>query len=173
MADIIPLGSSLPSVFENTDVSQSFTAQLGVGESLVSINTIDHRPNVGIVVAGSTFSGQYRDSFSLAKGSIKARLRKTGELKGYDSWESLPPPHEADIYEWNAPSVLTTEYHYTVELKYLYTPPIVDPSLPPPKPVEKTLTKTYTQQVRGNYNVWAIQLRNYVKSSGALPKWQA
>lgn len=172
MADIIPAGSTLPSVFENIDVSQTFTAQLGVGESIVSINIIDSRPNAGITVNGSTFIGQYRDSFSLATGAIKARLRNTGELKGYDSWESLPPPTQADIYEWNAPSVLTTNYTYTVELKYLFTP-AVEPGLPPPTPVEKSITKTYTQQVRGNYNVWAIKLREYVKASGALPKWQA
>lgn len=171
MADIIPMGSSLPSVFENTDVAQTFSAQLGVGETLVSINITDHRPNIGIVVNNATFTGQYRDSFSLASCAIKARLRETGELKGYDSWESLPPPTQADIYEWNAPSVLVTDYHYTVELKYMYTPP-VEPGLPPPTPVEKSLTKTYTQQVRGNYDVWSIQLRNYVKASGALPKWQ-
>lgn len=164
MADILPAGTNLPAQNEYEECLYSFTPSLEVGESVISVNIIDRRPNDGISVNGSTFSGQYINSFSIGKGAIKVRLRNTGRLMSYDSWESLPPPQEADIYEWNAPSSLTTVYTYTVEMKYAVTPP-VEPGLPPPIPVEKTMVKLYNQSVRGSYNIWANQLKNYVKGS--------
>lgn len=169
MATILPVGTTLPTIFESTPVRVEFTAQLDSTDTLVSINIIEHRPNVGIAVQGAVFSGEYRDSFNLGKGSLKARLRSNGEVNVYDSWESLPPPQDADLFEFTAPSTLLTDYTYTVKLVYLYTP-ATEPGLPPPTPVEKEVTQTYTQTVKGNWNVWAKQLRDYVKASGPLPK---
>lgn len=169
MANILPAGSMLPAIQENIQTRVQFTVSLDVGETLKSINIIDRRPNVGISVDRDSFFGEYRDAFQIDKGSIKVRLRANGEIQGFDSWDSLPPAHEADIFEWNAPSVLTTDYSYTVKLVYIYTAP-TEPGLPPPTPVEKELVKVYNQTVHGNWNVWANRLRSYVSASGPYPK---
>lgn len=169
MADIIPAGTQLPAIQEQIETSVTFTALLETGETLKTINIIDYRSNVGIVVSGATYSGQYRDSFSIGSDSLKVRNRKSGLIETYGSWESLPPSQDADLFEWNAPSVLSTDYFYTVKLVYEYAPATV-PGEPPVTPVEKELTKTYIQTVHGNWNVWAVQLRDYVKASGPLPK---
>lgn len=169
MAQILPAGNQLPAIQEQIETSVTFTALLETGETLKSINIIDYRSNVGIVVSGATYSGNYRDSFSIGSGSLKVRNRKSGLIESYDSWESLPPPQDADLFEWNAPSVLSTDYFYTVKMVYEYAPAVV-PGEPPIKPVEKELIKTYTQTVHGNWNVWAIRLRNYVQASGPLPR---
>ncbi|MGL4521476.1 MAG: hypothetical protein ACRCWQ_02825 [Bacilli bacterium] len=171
MADIQPVGSQLPTIKEYNSVNVTFSAILDATESLVSLNIIDSRPNKGITVNQSTFTGQYRDSFRIGSGSIVVRLRRNGEIKGFDSWDSLPPAPEADIIEWNAPQVLSTDYWYDVELKYLYTPVTPDPPVgPTPPSEEKTLVKRYTQTVVGDWSVWAQQLRDYVKASGPYPK---
>lgn len=169
MANILPASSVLPAIQEEVQTRVQFTASLETGETLKSINIIDSRPNIGITVDRDSFFGEYRDSFQIDKGSIKVRLRSNGEVKGFDSWESLPPAHEADIFEWNAPSVLSTDYTYTVKLVYIYTAPVT-PGLPPPTPVEKELVKVYNQTVHGNWNTWANRLRSYVAASGPLPK---
>lgn len=169
MAQILPAGTNLPAIQEMIPVRVQFTASLDTGETLKTLNIIDSRPNAGITVDRDTFFGEYKDSFQIGQGSIKVRMRSTGEIKGFDSWDALPPPHEADVFEWNAPSVLTTDYTYTVKLVYMYTAPVT-PGLPPPTPVEKELVKVYNQTVHGNWNVWSNRLRSYVSASGPLPK---
>jgi hypothetical protein len=165
MANILPASTELSDQKELDNVSITFSPSFAAGESLVSLNISEHRPNVGITVQGATFSGQYRDSFQLGSGAIKVRLRSNGIMKGYNSFGELPPPNAADIFEFNAPSVLTTSYIYTVKLVYDYT----DPLVPIPYPVRRELTKVYTQVVFGDYNTWANQLKDYVSASGHFP----
>lgn len=165
MADILPTSTELSDKQEYTDVSVSFTPQLSVGETLVSLNIINRRPNVGIIINGSSFSGQYKDSFNLDSDALTVRMKsdKDGnpDIRVFDSWEKLPPSSDADIIQWKAPKTLTTEYWYEVKLVYDYEAP--PPAPPSPTPVRKELTKRYTQIVFGDYDVWAKQLRQYAK----------
>lgn len=164
MAEILPISTKLNDVKEYDNVRMTFQPQLEAGETLISINIIDRTPNDGISVEHSTYFGQYINSFNLGSDAIKVRLRLNGELKSYSSWGDLPPPESADIFEFKAPSVLTTDYSYTVKMVYEYTSPTA-PSLP----VKKEITKSYTQTVFGDYSIWAKQLRNYVSQSGHFP----
>lgn len=165
MASVLPL--VLPDVMEGDNASVTFTAVLATGETLVSINIIDSRPNAGITVTGATFNGQYRDSFTLGAGALSARTRATGEIKSYSNFEALPPPPESDIFLFTPPSSLQTTYHYTVEVVYDYTPPVG----PTPQETERrTYSVTLNQIVNGTYDRWAQQLRAYIAASGPYPK---
>lgn len=167
MADILPI--SLPDILENVETTVTFTSVMGEGETLISINIIDSRPNVGITISGPTYSGYYMDSFQIGSNSIKIRNRKSGLIETFGSWEELPPPQDADLFEFNSPSVLKTDYTYTVKMLYNYTPPI-PPNGIALKSTQQELIKTYTQTVHGNWSVWQKKLRDYVSASGPFPK---
>lgn len=170
MADILPILADLGDQQEYQPVNIEFTAELDpITDKLVSLEIIKHRENEGITIVGSGFSGEYRNSFQLDEGAIKIRMRSDGSLVGFNSWDGLPPPTEADIIQWKAPSVLTTTYSYTLKLVYEYTAPIPTPPptrIPPPiEPVIKEVVKEYTQIVFGDYDIWSKKLRKYVSES--------
>ncbi|AAX63624.1 gp5.1 hypothetical protein [Aeromonas phage 31] len=160
MSDILPASTILPVTRENTPVSQTFTANLTeAGASLVSITVTQVTPNEGIIVAGSSFSGEYTGVFSL-NGGLKYRL-KTGERLTASKWEELPSPLIADLYSFEAPQSLEKTFTYSVVMIYDVVVP-VEPGLPVNPPVRHTIQKTYSQKVVGTWTIWANNLRDYV-----------
>lgn len=174
MADILPVSTTLDRKQEGSEVSVTFEAQLDQGETLVSIEITEYRPNSGVVVSDAGFSGQYRDSFSLDSDALLVRMRSPQgnepEFRTYGSWDDLPEPTEADIIQWKAPSSLVTEYWYEVKLVYDFeqTPPSGGGGKATTEPTteRKELIKRYTQEVYGDYTIWANRLRQYVSDSG-------
>lgn len=160
MADILPASTVLPSVRENTQVQQTFSADLTeIGSKLISISVTALASNEGILVAGSSFSGEYTSVFSL-NGGLKYRL-KTGERLTASRWEDLPDPKSADLYSFEAPRSLEKDFQYSVEMIYEITTPS-EPGMPVNPPVRHKIEKIYSQTVNGSWNVWANNLREYV-----------
>lgn len=160
MADILPASTVLPSVRENTPVSQTFTPNLTEpGAILVSIKVNPIDKNNGISISGPSYSGMYTGVFTL-NGGLKYRL-KTGQRLSANSWDDLPDPKTADLYSFEAPQSLEKDFSYSVEMIYDVTPPS-EPGLPVNPTVRKNITKVYRQQVLGSWSVWANNLREYV-----------
>ncbi|QBX32830.1 hypothetical protein Asfd1_204 [Aeromonas phage Asfd_1] len=160
MSDILPISTVLPTVRENTPVTQIFTANLTEpGATLVSITVNSLTHNEGINVAGSSYSGEYTGVFSL-NGGLKYRL-KTGERLTASRWEDLPDPKSADLYSFEAPGSLEKDFQYVVEMIYDVVVPS-EPGLPVNPPVRNKVEKIYSQTVMGSWRVWANNLRDYV-----------
>ncbi|AUR86072.1 hypothetical protein NVP1081O_337 [Vibrio phage 1.081.O._10N.286.52.C2] len=155
MATILP--ETLDETSEIVNVNVTFTAQLDIDETLVDINITAHRANSGITVSGSSFSGAYIDSFDLGTGALKYRDTRDDSYHVVDSFDQLPSnPQHGHVYEFNAPSPLTTDYDYTVTLNYIFTDPVT--MLPTPMQLVRTIDHT----VVGNYSAWGQQLRDYI-----------
>jgi hypothetical protein len=166
MAQILPLDTDLGDIQEGGSVDVTFTAQLDATDTLKSINIIDYQATPGIIVNGARFYGSYQSVFSFGNDALK--YRQGDELKTAASWDDLPPAGTADLYLWKAPSNLERTFTYTVECIYDYQDPESSGGSGEPgggttiPPVEKRITKTYTQLVYGNWSKWADELRNYV-----------
>lgn len=164
MVDILPANTELPDIQEGGSVNQTFTAQLEATDTLESINIIDYQSTPGINVSGNNYSGVYQSVFSFGGDALK--YRQGNQLKSAQSWESLPPPGDADLYLWKAPSKLERIFTYTVKVTY-WRQPESPPSesgekTTPPAPIHMEYQKTYSQLVYGNWSKWANQLRAYV-----------
>ncbi|QPI13962.1 hypothetical protein MYO4S_00206 [Serratia phage 4S] len=145
---------------ESEHVDQTFTYSLTEeGAKFKSINIVDSTSNPGITITGARYSGQYSNVFSF--GGDALRYRKGDEYMSAGSFESLPPPREADLFLWRAPTNLRKTFSYTVELKYTLT---TSDNENPPVTTEKVLRKTYTQDVVGNWSIWSNKLRDYVNA---------
>lgn len=166
MAAILPINTELSDVQEGASVNQTFTFQADEGETLQSINIIEYEPTDGIIVSGNNYQGSYKSVFTFGSGALSYRIGD--EMKTASKWEDLPPPNEANLYLWRAPSKLERTFSYKVEVTYIYQAPPTEggsgesggTTTPPPE--TSTITKTYTQLVYGDWSKWAQQLRNYV-----------
>ncbi|CAM0000914.1 hypothetical protein VPHD479_0409 [Vibrio phage D479] len=162
MADILPLLTTLDEVVEGNAVNVSFTADLdsALGESLVGLSITNFRQNDGITVGTADFSGAYRDSFDLGANGIQYRDLTDDTHKSVSKFSDLPAdPTTAHVYMFRAPAVLQTNYTYEVTLDYEITPV---PPAPPTPPTQHQLVKTYTQSVRGTWDMWGTQLKDYI-----------
>lgn len=167
MADILPLSTNLNTLMEGGGVDVTFTPLFSEGESLVSINITEYEPTPGINVESNRLFGVYESVFTFPDGSLL--YRENDDFKSARTWEDLPPPKTADLYLWRAPGNLQKTFSYKVEMIYKYQAPDEPGSgegggSVTPAPVERTLTKVYTQLIVGNWSRWANQLRNYVYS---------
>ncbi|AFU64091.1 hypothetical protein ACQ31_gp208 [Salmonella phage STML-198] len=165
MAQILPVNTSLGDIQEGGAVDLTFTAQLDATDTLKSINIIDYQPTSGIIVEGSRYYGNYNSVFSFGADALK--YREGDELKTAATWEDLPPPKTADLYMWRAPSSLQRTFTYTVECIYDYQSEESsggsgESGGTTTPPVERRITKTYTQLVYGNWSRWGNKLREYV-----------
>lgn len=166
MAQIFPISTDLGDIQEGCSVDVTFTVQLDSTDTLKSINIIDYQETPGISVNGARYSGTYESVFSF--GTDALRYREGDELKVAASWEDLPPPNTADLYLWRAPSKLERTFTYTVECIYDYQPEESSGGSgesgggTQPPPIERKITKTYSQLVYGNWSRWANKLREYV-----------
>ena len=165
MAEISPLSTELPELQEGASVNQTFTFIAGEGETLKSINITSYEPVEGITVSGNNYQGSYQSVFTFGGDALKYRIGD--ELKSASSWEDLPPPTEANLYLWRAPSSLQRTFSYTVTVLYSYQEESSSGGSgssggTTPPPVERTLTKTYTQLIYGDWSRWANMLRTYV-----------
>lgn len=161
MADILPVATALDEVVEGDAVSQAFAADLdsALGETLVGISITNFRVNAGITVNTTDYSGTYQDSFDLGPGGLLYRDLTDDSYKTASQFSDLPAdPTTAHVYEFNAPGTLQTDYTYEVTMDYEVTP--VPPLIGPP--VAHQLIKTYTQSVRGTWDRWGTQLRDYI-----------
>lgn len=162
MSQILPINPVLDDVMELKPVDQTFTYTLTEeGAKFKSINITDYDSNSGITVVGPNYKGSYTGVFTF--GGDALRYRKGDDLLTAGTWETLPPPREADLYLWRAPTNLRRTFKYTVTLIY-------DVTTPPEEPggsgstAEKKVIKTYTQDVVGNWSLWAQNLRAYVNA---------
>ena len=163
MSEILPSNSKLDDVMEKENVDQVFTYTLTEeGSKFKSINITKHDTNPTIIVKGASYSGHYSGVFTF--GGQALRYRQGDDLLTAGSWESLPPPKEADLYLWQAPTNLRRTFTYTVELVYTVTTPGEPGSGTPPTSVDKKVTKVYSQDVVGNWSLWATKLREYVNA---------
>ena len=171
MAQILPANNDLGDIQEGGQVDVVFTAQLDpLTETLKSINIIDYQPTPGINVSGPRYSGTYESVFSV--GSDSLLYREGDERKSASSWDELPVAEDVDLYLWRAPSKLERTFTYTVECIYDFQEENTSGgsgesgggTITPP--VEKKITKTYTQLVYGNLSKWGNQLREYVYRRG-------
>ena len=166
MAEIIPMSTDLGEDMEGSSIDVTFTAQFLEGETLESINIISYEATPGINISGNHLYGTYRDVFALGNGALRYRTIQ-GQLLTANSWEELPAANNAQLYYFKAPQALTKTFNYVVELIYWYQAPSTggetpeDPTVTPPA-VQKTLQKTYTKTIVGNWSKWAQQLRSYV-----------
>ena len=168
MINILPLGVKLPTVVEQTPVDVIFTAQITPSEDstieLKKIEITDFINNVGITINGDRFSGEYRDSFSLSGDALMYRVKGSEDRLPCASFSELPDPKTVDLYRFIAPDELTRDYTYEVTLTYTETP-----KAPPAGAqsvsdgVEKEIKKVYTQTVKGNWDLWANELRDFVE----------
>ena len=164
MSDILPSNTKLDDVMELENVDQTFSYTLTEeGAKFVSINIIEYTENKGIIVKGANFKGAYRGVFSFGNDSLMFRRGANLERESAPDWESLPPPKEADLFLWRAPTNLRKTFSYTVQLKYTVTS---TPSEPGQSSVtsEKVINKTYNQDVVGNWSIWSTMLRDYVNA---------
>lgn len=168
MAEILPMSTDLSEDMEGSSIDVTFTAQLSTGETLVSINIIDYEATPGVNVENNHLYGTYESVFSFGSDSLKYRIGD--EIKGAESWETLPPPEDADLFLWKAPGNLRKQFDYTVELIYNYQPPDESGgeggSSTTPPVIEKRLVKVYTKIIVGNWSKWANKLRSYVYVRG-------
>lgn len=156
MADISPINTRLNDVMEGENISLIFTPVLGPDETLTSINIIDSPVVDGIIVEDNKVNGSYNNIFDLGNDSLM--YRDGDEFKSASSWDDLPDKNTVDLYLWKAPSVLEKTYSYDVKMDYV----LKDSTAEPPTSTLKTMTKTYRQTVKGNWDIWARKLRNYV-----------
>lgn len=173
MIDILPLNSRLDDISEQSGFSVEFSYRVTPPDSDTKIDVTEFKitqydPNIGVIVSETTISGEYIDSFTLGSNSIKY-ITKDLIKKTAGSFNDLPDPTTADLYSFTAPTNLQKTYTYTVTAKYIVT---VSQSggdsggkreTNKPSISEHTISKTYTQRVFGNWDVWAKQLRDYVK----------
>lgn len=162
MATISP--SSLDEILEGNAVNVTFQAILGANEVLVNIEIISHRENDGITVDGANFQGQYIDSFDLGANAIKYRSRIDNSDHTVQHFSDIPDYGTAHVYEFNAPSTLTTEYQYTVKLDYQVV--VTDPVTMQTTTTDHTMQQTIPQTVRGTWDKWAQELRTAISQSG-------
>lgn len=156
MASILPLLLEETPESENVDVT--FSAVLEEGETLDSISITSHRENTGITVSGARFHGQYVDSFDLGPNGLLYRDTRDNSYHSVGGFDELPEnPVNGHVYEFNAPSPLTTDYDYTVTLNYTYEDPLL-----PGMPEELEIIETFTQTVKGKWDAWGQQLRDYI-----------
>lgn len=165
MAQILPINSDLGDVQEGASIDITFKAQLTANETLKSINIIKYEETDGIIVEGPRLYGSYNSVFTFGSDALK--YRQGDEFKTASSWEDLPSTKDTDLYLWKAPQSLTRTFTYEVEMIYTFQEQSNEKSAgdtpePPPPPIEKTLTKTYTQLVFGNWSRWSDKLRQYV-----------
>lgn len=152
MAKILPEEKLLEEIIEGETTSFTFTHELSDQEVLVKLEIIETTfPNY-ILINGATFSGTFSGLFSLGPGALKYRIGLDyGEA---DSFADLPPKGTAQVYSYTAPSVMLETFKVVVKLTYT---DILDPS------TEINITKTYTQPIRGDWNVFRQQFINYVR----------
>lgn len=162
MAAITP--TSLDEILEENNVNVTFQAVLESDEVLVNIEIISHRENNGITVSGANFQGQYIDSFDLGQDAIKYRSRIDNSDNSVQHFSDIPDYGTAHVYEFNAPSILTTEYTYTVKLDYQVV--VIDPITLEETYTDHTIQQTVSQTVRGTWDKWAQQLRTAIEQSG-------
>lgn len=169
MIDIIPKNTNLGDISEREHFVINFSVEIDEDPStsinVVELKIIEFDSNIGVDIKDAVISGEYRDSFSLGEESIKY-ITKDLIKKTAGSFDDLPDPKTADLYSFDAPSKLVKDYHYTVYLKYTKTTQSETSRIEnTDKPLftEHELTKKYTHRVFGNWDVWAEQLRNYVK----------
>ncbi|AGN30009.2 hypothetical protein VPFG_00001 [Vibrio phage nt-1] len=133
-------------------------AVLEVGETLVDINITDHRANTGITVTGARYHGQYQDSFDLGPSGLKYRDTRDNTYHTVGKFSDLPAnPAHGHVYRFEAPSPLSTDYFYEVTVNYTYEDPLVPGVID-----ELQIVQTFTQTVKGKWDNWATQLRNYI-----------
>ncbi|AGN30387.1 hypothetical protein VPFG_00390 [Vibrio phage nt-1] len=156
MASILPL--TLATIAEGENVDVTFSAVLEVGETLVDINITDHRANTGITVTGARYHGQYQDSFDLGPSGLKYRDTRDNTYHTVGKFSDLPAnPAHGHVYRFEAPSPLSTDYFYEVTVNYTYEDPLVPGVID-----ELQIVQTFTQTVKGKWDNWATQLRNYI-----------
>ncbi|QNJ55149.1 hypothetical protein vBValMR11Z_223 [Vibrio phage vB_ValM_R11Z] len=160
MASITPI--TLPIITEAENVDVTFSAVMDEGETLVQISITDHRANAGINVSGARYYGQYQDSFDLGPSGLKYRDTRDNSYHEVSRFSDLPNnPEHGHVYRFEAPSVLSTDYTYTVTVDYEYEDPLV-----PGVIEERQLVETFTQNVKGKWDTWAQQLRDYIAAGG-------
>lgn len=160
MAQILPANTTLEEVMEGEAVNQTFSASFEADESLVSLTIIDYQPVTGIQVFQTHYTGHYNSVFTTGSDSLK--YREGDQFKSAGSWDALPDPKTVDLYLWKAPQGLSKTFTYKLELIYNVTTP-GDPELGTgPIVTKKTMTKVYSQTVKGNWSLWADKLRAYV-----------
>lgn len=157
MASILPV--LLEDIPEAESVDITFTAVLDANETLDSISITSHRENNGITVAGARFHGQYIDSFDLGANGLKYRDTRDNTYHTVGGFDELPSnPMHGHVYRFQAPNPLTTDYDYTVTLNYT----LDDPLAIPPTSEQLVLVETFTQTVKGKWDAWGQQLRDYI-----------
>lgn len=176
MVEILPINTNLGDISERVGFHAEFSYQIAPHDPNTKIDILElkisaYDHNIGVVVGQKTISGEYRDSFSLGSDSIKY-ITKDLKKKTASSFDELPDPKTADLYYFQAPTKLEQTYSYTVYLKYrkTVTSETSDGSdkresgdTTKPTITEHEITKKYTQRVLGNWDVWAEQLRDYVR----------
>ncbi len=156
MASILPI--ELEEIAEGENVDVTFSAVLELGETLVDINITDYRVNNGITVVGARYHGQYQDSFDLGPSGLKYRDTRDNSYHEVSRFEDLPAnPIHGHVYRFEAPSPLSTDYFYEVTVNYQYEDPLL-----PGVIEDRQLVETFTQTVKGKWDTWAQQLRDYI-----------
>lgn len=159
MADILPVETTLPIVYEYEDILQQFEADLSEDETLVSLEIIKWEENEGITVKGSKYFGQYTNSFDF--GTDRLLYRMGDMFSHFDSWEDIKEPNKTDVYKWKAPTKPRI-YSYTVKLVYSVTESGEGGSSRS-SVGGSTITKVYTQSVLPNWDMYAKKLREQIE----------
>lgn len=159
MADILPIDTNLEYAVEYTPVSQMFSPMLGESETLVSINITIWDNNDGIRVLGNSYAGEYANTFDISNQRLLYRLGDT--FSNFESWEDISHPQTTDVYLWRAPTE-SRFYNYTVEMVYQVTSEGGEGSEGSSTTVTETLTKTYRQEVKPNWDSYSKKLRDQI-----------
>ncbi|QIW91079.1 hypothetical protein COHAPHLL_00216 [Vibrio phage V09] len=160
MASITP--TTLPIIAEGENVDVTFFAVMDEGETLVDINITNFIPNTSITIEGARYYGQYQDSFDLGPSGLKYRDTRDNSYHEVSKFSDLPAnPAHGHVYRFEAPSPLSTDYTYEVTVNYEYEDPLV-----PGVIEERQLIETFSQTVKGKWDNWAQQLRDYIAAGG-------
>lgn len=154
MADILPINNMLATINEGVNFNVTFTPSLASGDTLTSLKIISHNLPSNINVSGASYSGMFKNNFDLPFQSLK--YREGDQLKAVSAFQQLPPKGSVDIYEYRAPSSMLKNFSITIKMDYNEVDPTTTTSTP------KSITKTYTQPIRGSYDNFTQQLLNYL-----------
>lgn len=172
---LTPSNTDLGDLMEQEAVDVKFIAVPDnteqVTEQVKMITIVPSESISGITIDDNHLYGTYNNVFTLGPDSLKYRLND--EFKNASSWDELPTDKSAELYLWKAPKNLRKTITYTVTVLYTETTKSDQGSsggssgnsggdTEPPVVVEKELVRVYTQEIVGNYSIWAQKLRDYV-----------
>lgn len=175
---LTPSNTDLGDLMEQEAVDVKFIAVPDnteqVAEQVKMITVTPSESISGINIVENHLYGTYNNVFTFGENALRYRLGN--EFKNAGSWGELPTDKSAELYLWKAPQNLRKTITYTVTVLYTETTKSAQGSsggssggsgnsggdTEPPVVVEKELVRVYTQEVVGNYSIWAQKLRDYV-----------